>query len=133
MKKLEEDVFGGRCDQIEYDDRFPIPHWKDTDTCSHCGSMRPSIALKAIRDGAKVTPTDKNYKIYVEGINLPGCPANKCYLNHFSESQAIEFVLLWETGKMNLACPGTFYSGLCFGIYKDAIEKAIGDLKKVSN
>jgi hypothetical protein len=127
----EEDVFWGRCSHDSYkfseksSFRFKKPFWRKENTCSHCGGMRPSIALKAIREGAEVVPTDKNYKIYVEGVNLPGCPANKCYLNHFSESQAVEFVLLWHNKKMNIAYPGSFYRGLCFGCYKEAIEKAI--------
>ena len=131
----EVDVFWGRCavktaeeiaaSPFVYDHKLSQPHWEPDGTCSHCGGMRPSIALKAIREGALVEPTDKNYKIYVKGVNLPGCPANKCYLNHFSEAQAVEFVLLAHTGKMKLATPGHFYSGLCFGVYKAAIEKAL--------
>jgi hypothetical protein len=107
------------------------PHWREDNTCSHCGGMKPSIALDAIKNGATVVPTDKNYKIYIEqvpgGKMLPSSPANKCYLNHFSESQAVEFVLLNKQGKMKLATPGHFYSGLCFGIYKDAIAKALDE------
>jgi hypothetical protein len=131
MSELLEDVFWGRCAPASMSPVFNYdrePKWRDDGTCSHCGGMRPSIALKAIREGAEVEPTDKNYKIYLRGINVPGCPAGKCYLNHFSESQAVEFVVLNETGKMKLAYPGRFYSGLCFGIYKDAIEKALKEL-----
>ena len=133
-----EDVFWGRCavktkEEIEaspfvYDHELPQPHWRPNNLCSHCGGMRPSIALKAIREGAEVVPTDKNYKIYIKplpGMTLPGSPANKCYLNHFSQAQAVEFVLLHETNKMKVGFPGHFYSGLCFGIYKDAIQAAI--------
>lgn len=127
-----EDVFWGRCaprteaEKQAFQPPFnEDPRWCEDGTCSFCGGMRPSIALKAIREGAEVTPTDKNYKIYVEGLHLPGCPANKCYLNHFSESQAVEFVLLQKSGKMKLKYPGHFYSGLCFGIYKEAIQKAL--------
>ena len=134
----EPDIFWGRCaiksaeeiaaSPFVYNHKLPQPHWEKDGTCSHCGGMRPSIALKAIREGATVVPTDKNYKCYVEGVSLPGCPANKCYFNHFSEAQAIEFVVLVETKKMKLASPGHFYSGLCFGRYQEAIQKALKEL-----
>jgi hypothetical protein len=109
-----------------YDHELPQPQWQDDGTCSHCGGVRPSLALKAIREGAEVEPTDKNYKIYVKGGHLPS-PGGKCYLNHFSEAQAVEFMLLKESGKMKLAYPGRFYSGLCFGVYKDAITEALNN------
>jgi len=133
----DADTFWGRCSVMTEAEiaASPLvyhshsqPHWRDDNTCSHCGGMKPSIALEAIKNGATVVPTDKNYKIYLEpvaGQHLPSSPANKCYLNHFSEAQAVEFVLLNEQGKMKLATPGRFYSGLCFGIYKDAITKAL--------
>lgn len=126
------DIFWGRCSHGEGGPHHYGPHsnlknkWRDNGTCSFCGGMRPSIALEAIKSGATVTPTDKNYKIYIEGGTVPlPSPGGKCYLNHFSESQAVEFVLLNESGKMKLHYPGHFYSGLCFGIYKDVILKAV--------
>ena len=132
----DQDIFWGRCtvktpeeiaaSPFRYDSDGPQPHWRKDGTCSHCGGMRPSLALELIRNGAVVEPTDKNYKIYVEG----GCsPGGKCYLNHFSESQAVEFVRLDMEKKMNLAHPGHFYRGLCFGIYEDAIHKMMMELK----
>jgi hypothetical protein len=138
----DADIFWGRCEvktpeqiaasPFRIDHEFPPPHWNNDNTCSHCGGMRPSLALKAIREGAEVEPTDKNYKFYLRGMSepLPGCPANKCYFNHFSEAQAVEFMTLLHTGKMKLAYPGRFYSGLCFGVYKDAITKALSELPK---
>lgn len=127
----EKDTFWGRCEPeavTRAPFRFPAPHWRENDTCSHCGGLRPSLALEAIRAGARVVPTDKNYKIYLEGV--PGRDWAKCYLNHFSESQAVEFVLLEKEGKMKLATPGHFYSGLCFGRYREAIEKALAEERK---
>ena len=185
----EADIFWGRCaiktpEEIKaspfaYDHKLPQPHWEPDNTCSHCGGLRPSLALKAIREGAKVVPCDKNYKCYIDvpepnvgklrvvsvtNHTPDGDPAEqgwvkadpkvlkesgwhtkdakwmrlkplgpvmtvKCYLNHFSEAQAVEFVVLAETKKMNLATPGRFYSGLCFGCYKEAIELALKSLK----
>lgn len=34
--------------------------------CSYCGSCHPEDFFKAVEAGAKVTPTDKNYKAYIE-------------------------------------------------------------------
>ena len=126
----EKDIFWGRCSPKTEAEKAVFkppfnedPHWREDNTCSHCGGLRPSLALEKIRAGAEVIPTDKNYKIYVDGHT-------KCYLNHFSESQAVEFVLLNHQGKMKLAFPHKFYSGLCFGIYKDAIKKALAELPK---
>lgn len=57
--------------------RFPGPdHWRDEadsyrigPTCSYCGSIPPDVLFDLIASGAKIGPTDKNYKIYVEAAN----------------------------------------------------------------
>lgn len=131
--KQPEDVFWGRCSLMTPKQlaaspfKHGNPEWRDDNTCSHCGGLRPSILLKALRENrVSLEPTDKNYKVYFKGERLSsGCPANKCYFNHFSESQAIELVLMWRQGKIRFEQPGTFYSGLCFADYKDAIDKAL--------
>lgn len=128
----EADVFWGRCDPevvASSPFKFGAPHWNDDGTCSHCGGMRPSVALKAIKEGAEVEPTDKNYKMYIRSLSTSACPTGKCYMNHFSESQAIELVLLWMKKQINFATPGTFYSGLPFGRYETAIDKAVQQWK----
>lgn len=35
-------------------------------TCSYCGSISQEAFLKAVEQGLQITPTDKNYKVYVE-------------------------------------------------------------------
>lgn len=132
MVNPDGDIFWGRCspDAISSVFKFDAPKWRDGGTCSHCGGGRPSVALELIKSGAEVEPTDKNYKIYIRDGASGSNPAGKFYLNHFSESQAVEFVRLIETGIMKLAFPGHFYSGLCFGIYKDAIQKMLAEIKK---
>lgn len=35
-------------------------------TCSYCGSMHPDEFMAAVEAGARVTPTDKNYKVYID-------------------------------------------------------------------
>jgi hypothetical protein len=140
---MTEDLFWGRCtpktpeeiklSPFRYDKELPQPHWREDNTCSHCGGIRPSLLLKALKEKrVSLTPTDKNYKVYYNMLdgtpNLSGYPgANKCYFNHFSESQAVELVLMWHRNEIKFEVPGSFYSGLCFGIYKDAIEKALAD------
>ena len=127
----EADTFWGRCGSGTQG-IHGAPHWDHRDCCSFCGSMRPSLALAAIRAGATVVPTDKNYKIYINdwppGMASPN-PAGKCYLNHFSEAQAVEFVELDLDGKMKIATPGHFYRGMCWGVYKEAISKLFDDRK----
>ena len=173
------DIFEDRCHPSVVASgpfKFAAPHWREDGTCSHCGGIKPSIALKAIVEGAQVVPTDKSYKIYVDIPNAnpdelrvvsvishdPDDPENwkpadpvllkrdgwgaerakwmqlvprgpvkqtKCYLNHFSESQALEFVKLVETGKMKMGYPGHFYRPLALGRYKPAIEKLLAELK----
>ena len=53
----------------------------------------------------------------------------KCYLNHFGESQALEFVRLIESGKMKISYPGHFYRPLAFARYKESIQKLLVELK----
>ena len=181
--KPNEDVFEDRChpDAVASGPfKFKPPVWREDNTCSHCGGMRPSLILAAIKSGAEVCPTDKSYKIYVtmpdpdvgkpkvvsvmnftpedynpaergyvkadpEVLKASGWSGEnahwmmiaatlptrevKCYLNHFSESQALEFVRLVETKQMKLAYPGRFYRPLAFGRYKDAIERLLAELK----
>lgn len=53
-------------------------HWRPDGTCSYCGSISPETLFSAIGAGAEITPTDKNYKIYVDLPNpLAGKPCVK--------------------------------------------------------
>jgi len=38
---------------------------KDDGTCKYCGSISTSEFFKAIESGCQITPTDKNYKVYL--------------------------------------------------------------------
>jgi hypothetical protein len=109
-----EDTFWWRCEGGK---------WRDDDTCSNCGGLKPSIALKKIEEGSKITPTDKSYKMYIDH-------STKVYFNHFSESQAVKLVELVETGVAKFEFPGHFYTPLMFSEYKDAINKCIDTLKQ---
>lgn len=100
---------------------------KDGDwlTCSYCGSLHPDEFMTICREGTQeLGPTDKNYKVYVAGLNVRG--AGKFYFQHLSEDQRREFVDLYnsrarreyaddmtftiakdEGGKMAVGYPGT--------------------------
>lgn len=39
--------------------------------CSYCGSMNPDDFMEAVRSGLEIEPTDKSYKLYVNGIPNP--------------------------------------------------------------
>ncbi len=41
-------------------------HWREDGTCSYCGSISPDRFLDAAAAGAKLVPTDKNYKVYID-------------------------------------------------------------------
>jgi hypothetical protein len=46
--------------------------WRDDNTCSYCGSLNQDEFMKHLEAGdVELTPTDKSYKVYVEGIPNP--------------------------------------------------------------
>jgi len=46
-----------------------LDSWTADNTCSFCGSTNPQLVLEGIKTGkAQLGPTDKNYKVYVEGL-----------------------------------------------------------------
>lgn len=51
-------------------DRFPGPDvWRDREgirACSYCGSTHPDDFFAALEAGNEITPTDKNYKAYID-------------------------------------------------------------------
>lgn len=84
---------------------FKLPeadHWGSDKTCSFCGGLHPDEALRLLREGAEITPTDKNYKFYINGTR-------KGYFQHFEEAHKREFIQMLNEGRMNIAYPGHFY------------------------
>lgn len=75
-------------------------------TCSYCGSLHPDAFMASVKDGCKITPTDKSYKAY---IAVPDNPHAKFYFEHLSEAQKHEFVQLINDKKLNFTEPGYFY------------------------
>lgn len=80
--------------------------WREDCTCSYCGSLSEDSLFQAIEAGVKITPTDKNYKIYVD-VKVQG--AGKFYFQHLSDEGRTKFIELVNARKLNLAAPGYFY------------------------
>lgn len=85
---------------------------KDADSyrsnvCSYCGSLHPNIFMAALEvGGAELTPTDKNYKVYIQ---REAFGRQKFYFQHLSEEQMIRFVELSNARELKLSIPGHFY------------------------
>lgn len=46
--------------------------WSEDGTCSYCGSVNPDMLMAALEAGTvELTPTDKSYKVYVDGLPNP--------------------------------------------------------------
>lgn len=84
-----------------------IDHWRDDDTCSFCGSLKPSKFFELVEQGAVVGPTDKSYKAYVSGPMVHVHGAGKVYFQHFTEGDCQRFVDLYNAHTMHVS--GDFY------------------------
>jgi hypothetical protein len=71
--------------------------------CSYCGSLASEDFMAAVRDGVEVGPTDKSYKVYVDGY------AGKFYFQHLDVSQQREFIEMVNAGAVNIGYPGRFH------------------------
>lgn len=88
-------------------DPAPGPdYWMGNDTCSYCGGWNAEKVLEAVRTGKTVTPTDKDYKLYVEG--------KKAYFQHFTQAHRDEFRDLLNAQKITCEFPGYFYTAPYF-------------------
>lgn len=70
--------------------------------CSYCGSLSSEDFFKLAESCAKITPTDKSYKVYIEN--------DKLYFQHLSENDKAKFVDLLNAYKLNIAYPFYFYT-----------------------
>lgn len=62
-------------------------YWRHGDqTCSYCGSISPETFLLLSEGGTELTPTDKNYKVYIGG--------KKFYFAHLNSDQRMRFANL---------------------------------------
>lgn len=90
-----------------YKDR--LDWWREDKTCSYCGSLHPEVAIKLIESGSLVTPTDKNYKIYLGDHS-------KVYFQHFSQSHVDRFIEIYNANRMRIAAPGYFVTRPYFAV-----------------
>ena len=82
--------------------KYPKPKWtygKNSvySVCNYCGSMHPDRFFRNIKEGIKLSPTDKNYKVYVE-TGKHGM--DKFYWYHLNEEEKKKFVSLMNEGKV---------------------------------
>ena len=77
-------------------------HWREDQTCSYCGSLNPDKVMELLTAGVEVSPTDKNYKIYLS-------ETRKAYFQHFSQEQQKKFIEMLNEKKIKLGYPGYFY------------------------
>lgn len=83
--------------------QFPEPDsWRDDNTCSYCGGLNPDEVIKLLEVGSEVTPTDKNYKMYISDNR-------KVYFQHFEDSHRGKLIDLHNARKIKFAAPGYFY------------------------
>lgn len=71
-------------------------------TCTYCGSISESDLFKAIEEQREITPTDKNYKVYVG-------PSGKFYFQHLSHEGQLHFINLVNEKKVKFGEPGYLY------------------------
>lgn len=108
--------------------------WREDGSCSYCGSLNPDTFLKLVEEGVLLGPTDKNYKVYLDGAGMKqtyrNCPRDaKCtgpddcthwvtrdvdrgkfYFQHLNAEQRTEFIrLLNLKGVVRFSYPGYFY------------------------
>lgn len=110
---MDETVRCPRRDESPNPDAYPGPDTFEANHglvsqargCSYCGSMSPDEFMEAVRSGAELGPTDKNYKVY---IKLPGGEA-KFYFQHLAEAQRMEFFELYRAHELAVGYPGHFY------------------------
>lgn len=103
--RREEDGTGPGSPYFESDNKDT---YRGDDTCSYCGSLNPDIFMEWLEAGdVELTPTDKNYKVYVEGSKARS--HTKFYFQHLSPEQKMRFVALMNANALRLAEPGHFY------------------------
>jgi len=90
----------------------PLDFWRKDVECSYCGSLKPSRVIAAVRNGAELGPTDKAYKVYVEGGRDEHGVNGKFYPAHCTQAESDELRALIRSGDVAIGYPGHFYKGL---------------------
>lgn len=76
--------------------------------CSFCGSLDPETCLTWMASGARITPTDKTYKMY---IRLDKHKEQRFYFQHFNKEQRAQFIAMYNMRNRPflMGYPGFFY------------------------
>lgn len=94
-------------------------------TCGYCGSFSGEQFLAMVEAGAELGPTDKNYKVYLQGDHvLPHRGAAKFYFQHLSVEQRQRFIDLLNEKRVKIGMPGYFYTTPFFLTYSRPSEVA---------
>ena len=84
--------------------------WRRDGTCNYCGSLNADALFKAVKAGAEIIPTDKNYKIYIRGETAPDVHGTcKFYFQHFTQDERKKFIDLLNENRIILGYPHYFY------------------------
>jgi hypothetical protein len=86
--------------------------------------MAPDDFMEAARTGAEMGPTDKNYKVYVNGWEPNGSNGGKFYFQHLSREQQDEFIGLLNAKTVHIGYPGYFYTLPYFAVRVPAAPPA---------
>lgn len=71
----------------------------------HDGGLHPDKTLELIKEGCTITPTDKNYKIYIDTPH----GQFKAYFYDWTDLQKSELINLINDKKVSFNYPGYFY------------------------
>ena len=116
---------------VEGEDGFD----EDDNCCSYCGSLNPDEFMLRLEAGnVSLTPTDKNYKVYIcnnggeqfkqtyrtdndrtgdktkQVWTTRDMSQAKFYFQHLSDEQKTRFVELINSGTVKMDYPGHFYN-----------------------
>ena len=87
----------------------PQAFWEKDRTCSYCGSLSEDLFFEQIEKGAKIGPTDKSYKVYIDLIDHDVRGAGKFYFQHLSDEGRDKFIQLHNANKITIGYHGYFY------------------------
>lgn len=68
--------------------------------CTYCGSLAPDAFLDALKAGAELGTTGKDYKAYLAPHDLAGPNGAKFYFQHMDADQRTEFISMLNAGEV---------------------------------
>lgn len=97
--------------------------------CSFCGSIDPKSLFNELEKKSILTPTDKDYKIYLETKS----GKEKFYLWHLEDEDIYKIINLLEKNKVHLNYPYYFYKTPYILLNKNITPFAFGSIVKTTN